>query len=102
MSKEILSLGVYSTLSMAVIIGVFSWLDNTGNLTSDAALHQAEQSLNRICSQKGIRASDLELVDATAPEQGKHGWQFTFKAPGSGSILVEVNDNGKTNATANI
>lgn len=102
MSKEILSLGVYSTLSMAVIIGVFNWMDNTGALSSDAALRQAEQSLSRLCNQKGIQASDLELVDATAPEQGKHGWQFKFKAPGSGSILVEVKDNGNTNATAQL
>lgn len=96
MSKEIISLSVASTLSLAVIIGVFSWLDGTGNLSSDVALAQAKQSLSQICNQKGISAAELELVDATAPSANKHGWQFKFQAPGSSAIVVEVADNGNT------
>jgi hypothetical protein len=92
LSKDIISLGVFSTLSMAVIIGVFNWLDGHYALTSESALKQAEQSLSQYCSRQGIHVSDLQLIDASAPEEGQHGWQFKFKSPGGPSITVEVKD----------
>jgi len=99
MSKEIVSLGICSTLSLAVIVGVFNWMDGNAGLSSETALHQAELSVARYCQQKGISAADLELLDATAPEGGKHGWQFKFKSPGGSPITVEIDQGGKSRSS---
>lgn len=95
MSKEIVSLGICSTLSLAVIIGVFNWMDGNAGLGSETALQQAQLSVSKYCQQKGISAADLELVDATAPESGKHGWQFKFQAPSGKPITVEIASEAK-------